>query len=418
MLRRFALLTALVTATGCGGNFNRDAGARREDGGDLREANASTNALQAESPPATTPSTSGAYFDLDRDGVRFGNFSDLIYIGYCAGISTLHAYKALPAERRSALLGNELNSLFNIQNDTDHHQAVRVARTFTSLFQSTTMSEALKNLDPKRVVSFENIHGLYRALQNEPTKSEGLLAQLKGISDEQGTPTNFSHMVYIYKAELDGDVYRFTYVNPTFPQRSFVLNYDRKLFKKLSKTAIEFSQFSEDSTNHFSWHIYWPLDEFGAVMKKSLAAMKKDPVQRPIVDFLGFAANENNSLEIWKDASAKHMVDRINWLNNLDAKKLEMISPIRQQSMLTLANFREFQKLMSVAQHQIDSGCDRFRSFYNFIERRRPNIAQLFKAEMRDLVAVYSFQATDASTGSLPESIKKQSLCLSSLDWN
>lgn len=406
MLRRLAVLSALITATGCGGNFlspnDRAEGAMPLD---ARESNTSSPSLQGEFPIAAPQSTS--YFDIARDGVSFGNFSDLVYMGYCTGISALHAFTSLPAARRLSYLGAELNSLFAAQKDPKNAKAVHIVRSITTLSQSSAMIAALKNIDPSRLVTLEKIEAIYMSMQSEPLRSEGILAQLKGISDEQGTPTHVDHMVYIYKAELDGEIFRFSYVNPTQPKKTFVLAYDRRLFKNRSQTSLEFSQFTDADGGHFSWELYWPLSDFAAVLRQSLDTMKRDPKQEAMLRFLGFSTLDSAHLHDWKENASA-----INWLDSLDAARLLKTSPLRQQPYLTLSNFREYQKLMSVAQSQLDLSCDRFLVFYNFVKRRRPEIARMIDAELRDLAASYNLSGLDIPSTEYPGVIKDQLVCL------
>lgn len=359
--------------------------------------------------PATAINTiTGKTFDPRRDGLPYTNFSDLMFSGYCLGITAVHAFSTLPPSIRLKSFGPIVETWFNDNPATNDNSAQRLIRFF-SLLQITKHWMTYSNtLGTHKIRKLEEIKKTHELLQTEPHRSRGIIGFLQPIDTNQGFEiSNGYHVVYIFGSRFQDGIYTFSYLDPNRPREPHSIRYDSATFTEEKKLEIEFNQSKEDP---YSLVMYWTVDQMLKTAQASLAEIRQNVAFAPRLNFIeGDAFADFVAQRSWDqhDHAAKM------WMGSLDLAAVVRNSPLGHGGQFAFKDYLAYEKFATIAQTQLENNCDEFRKFDLFLAQENPLLFDVLDAELHRIIREHSLTLDVEVTHYLvPQATQKSWRCL------
>lgn len=357
----------------------------------------------------------GKTFNPLKDGLPYNNFSDLMFTGYCLGITAIHAFSTLPPAQRLESFGPTVEAWFNENPATNDNSAWRLMRLFSLLQMTKSWTLFSNNSGAHKIQTLEEIKKIHDLLEIEPHRSRGIIGLLQKIrsipSGKDSGPyyitSGMYHMVYIFGSRFQNGIYTFSYLDPNHPRQTLSLSYDSVTFSEDKKLEMEFKQSPKDP---ISLIMYSTVDQMLVTAKASLAEIQKNTAYSARLKFIGMDDSYDfMSKRNWDshDEMAKQ------WLQNLNYDQINLISPLGRRAYISLKDYREYEKFAAIAQAQLDLDCGGFQKFYSFVKQQDPSMFIVLDTELRRVIQDSQLTLdVDVTSYKVPQATQKTWRCL------
>lgn len=300
------------------------------------------------------------------------NYGDLALNGYCQGVSAVHAFSRLSAEKIRKGFGEQLSQEFQKNPAQDEDAAFRLLRAFSLLQMSEKFSrfssgrpqipnsEAVEMSTGEWGASDMNTRKKsnammdknYAYMQTPQGQQQGLFAGVMVTSSDFDRKLG-GHSLYIVSARKEGDSYVFRYLDPNHPQTLNTLTYDR------SRASTTFS--SDGAHSRYVLLLTYDADTAYRIYQESLDDMKKKnrPTEKAILSFLRLPGGDAESDKYY--GKQAHLSDPKvfgEWYKFFGSQINNALKERTPQ-----AGERISSLLGMAAQNQLDAGCDRLMGF-------------------------------------------------------